>query len=319
VGAIEIWGLRAVLALLDDVWSAFDSGPNLACKFLTLSNAESAPPLPMRRQLKNLIPRRKEQAQPVPAPSKQHLLSMTGLLEWRVETKDGYAAAVRDLLIDTRSWRVPLLVIDPGGPLSPRQLLVPTDIIGQLDDTLKRFVLNTDAATLRIAPRLVPAGDDFAIVGRERLSGEWQTAWERLGGAGPDLVGAPPPAGHVGGESANGIDYGRDLIRFGSLRRYIAQTADEVRLPIRDLLLSVDDWAIGYLDLEVCPDPAKWGHSKSDDASGCLVTGDSIDWINPDGDVFNLAVWASELADAELQPHPLASEGQRPVKILSRI
>ena len=75
------------------------------------------------------------------------LLSSRHVTGWKVQATDGDVGHVADFIVDDRSWGMSYLVVDTGGWIGGRKVLVPAEHIdrtGPFDDTLNVLLARAD-------------------------------------------------------------------------------------------------------------------------------------------------------------------------------
>ena len=163
-------------------------------------------------------------------------------------TGDGVLGTLHDLYVDTRDWRVSWLVLECGGLLSSRRVLIGTDRRVAFDTRARRLVTDLTDYDVETAPD----------AGEVRTVSE-QRAGERAprGGFGPlpgpagddptsegavlaPGAGAPPPS-----EEERHLRSARELIGYALAGR------DEDVGHVRDLLVDTDSPAIAWLAIDV--------------------------------------------------------------------
>ncbi len=76
----------------------------------------------------------------------------SSLIGYEVEASDGHAGRVHDILFDDTTWRLRWLVIDTGGWLSGRRVLIHPSAIGPLDVVDSAFQVKLARQTILDAP-----------------------------------------------------------------------------------------------------------------------------------------------------------------------
>jgi hypothetical protein len=241
----------------------------------------------------------------------QTFLSMNTLFGWRLRTTDGMTAGLQDALLDTESWTVQMLLAEAEAWAPERELLLAPRMVTGYDEGRAEIDLDTDSETLRSSPRMA-AEDGVAGVGDEdALPPSWDAHWRAE--IDPEEAIDPPPAptdeldneiaADLGIETDLSLD---DLMRTETLLECSAETADGVSLTINDLVIDDRDWALAYLDI---------GIGARDGSEQCLVSRQSIDWLNLDAGILHLAVWAQELRSAPAMPSPVAADRRAQVRV----
>ena len=254
----------------------------------------------------------------------QSFLSLNTLFGWRLHTTDGMTAGLQDALLDTDAWTIRLLVGEADAWAPERELLIAPRMVAGYDEVRAELDLDADAETLRSSP-MMATEDGIAGVGdEEALPPDWDAHW-RAEIDPEDVVDPPPPptdqieaevAADLGAETDLSVD---DLLRAETLFGWSAETADGVSLIIHDLVFDDRDWALAYLDLAIAEPSANAGAEAAagQDLSElqCLVSRQSIDWLNRQEETLHLAVWAQELRTAPTMPSPVAFDKRSQVRV----
>jgi hypothetical protein len=242
-------------------------------------------------------------------------LSANTLLECRLRTTDGGTAVLRDFVIDASAWTIAFLAAEVEGWVPDRHvLLLPGDVAG-VDEARSEIELSLDAASLRASPTLA-AGNDLASLDADMAPpAGWESQWAAE--TDPEST-AEAPATAPDPVEPRAMDLGdsAELIRADTLRGYGVETADGVEVRMLDLLIDDADWSLAYLELAVGPNGKGRTADRVRTATRCLVPRRSIDWLNRGGETLHIAVWAEELRNAELIPHPAAPDHGAQVRML---
>jgi len=81
-------------------------------------------------------------------------LRYSELKQWTVKTTDGQERPIADFLLDGQGWRVRYAVIDTGGWLHNRQILISPSAFGTPDPMGRVIPLNATIAQMELSPPL---------------------------------------------------------------------------------------------------------------------------------------------------------------------
>lgn len=251
----------------------------------------------------------------------QSFLSLNTLLGWRLRTRDGATAGLRDALLDVDSWTLRLLSAEAEAWAPERELLLAPRMVSGYDEARAELDLDMDAETLRSSPTMAN-GDGISGIGdEESLPPAWDAHWRAE--IDPEDAVDPPPVPTEELDTEVPADLGvetdlsaNELLRAETLMGWAAETADGVSLTINDLVVDDRDWALTYLDIGISDPGAEGpGGSGRDDPDQCLVSRHAIDWLNHSGETLHLAVWAQELRTAPAVPSPVALDERSHVRV----
>jgi hypothetical protein len=193
------------------------------------------------------------------------MLHKTSSLEKRsIQATDGEIGHVKDLLFDDRRWVVRWLVVDAGGWLSSREVLLPSSHLGAVAADAKSIAVDLTRERVKDSPGI----DTHLPVSRqqeESIYGHygWSPYWGGLagmGGSGGYLV--PPaylmpgvgiPEGLPAAERPKAAERNARLkgdlhLRSASeVRGYRIEATDGDIGHVEDFLVSAEDWAIRYI------------------------------------------------------------------------
>jgi uncharacterized protein YrrD len=228
------------------------------------------------------------------------LHTVKNLSGYELHATDGGIGHVGDLLIDERAWSVRWMLVDTGGWLSGREVLIPPAAIAAIDDR-KRCV------DVRLTREQVEGSPDIALdrpVSRqheETLGAHYGvpvplTAASGWGIAGPEvLIGDPSAAEALG---PDGEPEGDPHLRSArEIIGYHVQATDHGIGHVEDLVVDDGAWAVRY----VVVDTSNWLGGRK-----VLI---SPDWLEraswEDQKVFVAATRAQVEASPEWDPrHP---------------
>src|SRR5271157_1155904 len=82
------------------------------------------------------------------------LLVESALKGYVVEANDGSVGSVHDCLFDQRNWKLRWLVVDTGGWLTGRKVLIHPSAIGQPDIERLRLTVHLTRAQIKASPEI---------------------------------------------------------------------------------------------------------------------------------------------------------------------
>ncbi|WPL16074.1 hypothetical protein Thiowin_01007 [Thiorhodovibrio winogradskyi] len=245
----------------------------------------------------------------------QSYLSLTNLFGWRLRTTDGMTAGLRDALLDTDQWTIRLLAAEAEGWAPARELLIAPRMVVGYDEARAELDLDADAETLLSSPTMATEDGLAGFGDEDALPPDWAAHWRAE--IDPDVVVEPPPAPADEVESEVAADLGAetdlsadDVLRAETLLGWSVETADGVAVTLNDLVFDDRDWALAYLDLSMSGPSTTAGGPSAADPHGseqpCLVSRQSINWLDPAGETLHLTVGARELRASPAMPSPVA-------------
>lgn len=80
------------------------------------------------------------------------LISLSALQHWRIEATDGEVGAIVDVLFDDLGWNVRYLVVETGGWLSSRRVLLPPGLVQRHPGEFGLVRANLDSEQIRSCP-----------------------------------------------------------------------------------------------------------------------------------------------------------------------
>jgi uncharacterized protein YrrD len=176
------------------------------------------------------------------------------ILGYPLAAIDGEIGKIHDCLFDDDRWIIRYLVVDTGGWLSDRQVLISHVAVGKPDTIRKDFPVNLTRTQIEGSPRL----DEDAPVHRQkememvRYYG-WPDYWN------PAFTPGPTAAGTVMVETLENAQ--RDQAHFDPHLRSVREVSgywiharDGDMGRVKDFLFNDDNWLISYLIL----DTHKW-------------------------------------------------------------
>jgi hypothetical protein len=209
------------------------------------------------------------------------LLAASALKNYAVEAQDGTMGTVKDLLFDDRTWQIRWLVIDTGGWLSERKVLVHPSTIGPID--YGRRTVQVALTKLRVQDS--PSLSTDLPVSRQHEADlyshyDWSPVW---GGAlyGPEIAGASfgPPRFFGNKELYDDLGLGNHgdsgdphLRSIAEIDGYHVHATDGDIGHVDNLMIDDGNWGIRYLVLNT----SNWWAGKQVLMSPYAVT--DISW-----------------------------------------
>jgi len=216
------------------------------------------------------------------------LWNASGINGYAIEASDGRLGTISDFLFDDSSWVVRWLVVDTGKWLSGRKVLLPSSVLGDLDQTNKEFSVKVNMQQIEASPDI----STERPVSRQMESNvydhyRWKPYWTSgLYMGGPGYLG-----GYMGGNMAKPplSESRRQLERIDDAQRehddphlrsieavsgYHIHASDGEIGHVEDFLVNDSDWRLHYLVV----DTRNWWPGKK-----ILVSSRSagvIDWTN---------------------------------------
>jgi hypothetical protein len=174
-----------------------------------------------------------------------------------IVAKDGQLGTVSDFLFDDASWLIRWLVVDTGSWLPGRKVLLPSSILGHLDETERQFSVRLTKQQVRESPTT----DTDQPVSRQSESTIYDYyGWSPYWGTGFYMGGygyiPPAIAALSSGKSRNqadnlagaGIGSGDPHLRsVKAITGYHIHASDGEIGHVEDFLVADADWSIHYL------------------------------------------------------------------------
>lgn len=187
--------------------------------------------------------------------------SAKDMRHWKVTARDGAVGKVREIYFDDARWTVRYLVVDAGGWLLGRRVLLPPSVVERLDP---------NGAELRVALTRQQVKDAPPVESDEPVSRQQEAAqYDYYGlpyywaGAGIWGLGAYPPVygglGRAGSEArASGVDEApagqkdgdAHLRSSAEVTGYHIEARDGAIGHLEDLLFDAHDWQIRHAVVE---------------------------------------------------------------------
>jgi hypothetical protein len=183
------------------------------------------------------------------------LLAISSLKGFAIEADDGRIGVVDDFLFDDRTWKLRWMVVDSGGWLTGRKVLIHPSSIGPADYTRNHLVVHLTKAQVQDSPGTLYDQP----VSRQMQDGLYgYYGWDPLWGGGnyPYGLGFPASSSRPYDEGAllegDRAEQGRDgadphLRSVASVAGYHIQATDGPVGHIQDFMLETGNWGIRYL------------------------------------------------------------------------
>ncbi len=179
------------------------------------------------------------------------LRNIKDLKGYQVEAKDGKMGSVHDFLFDDVDWIIRYLVVDTGGWLPGRRVLIVPAALGEPDRDAKVFPVDLTRQQVAESPDI---DTDRPVSRQEELKlytyYAWIPYWSSRGGVHPPPTGAQvePVAGtqaETGGRREN-----NDLRSAREVIGYHILAQDKTAGHVEDFLLEDDSWFIRYVEVD---------------------------------------------------------------------
>jgi uncharacterized protein YrrD len=188
----------------------------------------------------------------------------SGLIGTAVHGTDGSVGNITDLLFDDRYWTIRWVVVDAGGWIADRQVLLPPSQFRGADARGGAFDVELTREQIENCPGL---GRD-APVSRQMERDiyhyyGWTPYWYHLAGAPAGIAPIPPPSGGTAMSADRGGPVREpqgdpDLRSMNEVIGYYVQATDDDIGHVEDFLIDDENWAIRY----VVVDTRNWWPGK---------------------------------------------------------
>ena len=209
------------------------------------------------------------------------LRRVSSLKGYSLQAIDGRLGAVSDLLFDDVTWKTRWIVVDTGGWLTGRTVLIHLSTIGQPDDLHKLLPVNLTMARIQASPSILdhqPVSRQIQanLIGYYGCDPQW--GWSYDGMAYPLM--APPSRSEA--KWSNGYDVeGRvddegdpHLRSVSAVTGYYIHAVDGNIGHVESFLVDDQGWGILYLVV----DTRNWWHGDHVLVAPAAVA--EIDWLN---------------------------------------
>jgi uncharacterized protein YrrD len=179
------------------------------------------------------------------------LLAFSAIRNFSLAATDGDIGKIKEFYFDDHTWRVRYLVVDTGGWLSGRRVLIAPRLLGQVDGVESHIAVNLTRAQVEQSPP-IEAG--------RPLSRQYEEAWHRHYGLqgywlAPEAVAfgampAVPSAAVVGAAAERRMQAGDPHLRSsGEVLGYAIHARDGDLGKLDDLVLDEGEWRIRYISI----------------------------------------------------------------------
>jgi hypothetical protein len=194
---------------------------------------------------------------------------ISALTGYAIEAKDGRLGTVKDCLFDDRTWKIRWLVVDTGGWLSGRKVLLHPSVIGAIDHERGALAVSLTKQQVSDSPDIAtdaPVSRQMQFHLYDYYG--WDPGWGGTGYFGTSLgaIGAPfGGAAYLQGNHRYDAELAVDQLEHGdphlrstnAVRRYHVHArdgsighienflADDAAWDIRYLIVDTRDWWIG--------------------------------------------------------------------------
>jgi uncharacterized protein YrrD len=180
------------------------------------------------------------------------LRSALELRGYRLDATDGEIGHVHDLLFDDRYWTVRYVVVDTGGWLSGRQVLISPASVGEVDADKGQLNVELTRERIENAP---PVGADRPVSRQHEIELTsyfgWPAYWEL--GPVPFAGQAPPSAQPVESETSEQTSADPNLRSVNEVIGYHIRARDEEFGHVEDFVFQADDWSVNLLVIDTRP------------------------------------------------------------------
>jgi hypothetical protein len=216
------------------------------------------------------------------------LLAISSLKGFAIEAKDGSIGTVSDFLFDDRTWKLRWMVVDTGGWLTGRKVLVHPSVIGPLDYRREHLMVQLTKQQLKESPDIL---SDAPVSRQMQDSLYGYYGWDPLWGGSnylgmyPYGMGLSPMSRRpydegavLEADRADGMLGGADLHLRSvyTVMGYHIQATDGSIGHVENLMVETDNWGIRYLVI----DTRNWWPGKRVLLSPYAVK--SISWDDSD-------------------------------------
>jgi sporulation protein YlmC with PRC-barrel domain len=184
---------------------------------------------------------------------------VSALKGYAIEASDGLIGTVSDILVDDETWGLRWLVVDTGGWLPGRKVLLHPSAIGQADHGLRQLPVTLTKVQVEGSPTIFehqPVSRQMELHLYDYY--RWDPGWgDSYFGASPNAIAAPfssPPTfgGPVAGQATEPVpDHGDPHLRsIAVLTGYHIQATDGEIGHVEDFLVDDATWGIRYLIID---------------------------------------------------------------------
>ncbi|OYY91807.1 MAG: hypothetical protein B7Y45_02280 [Sphingomonas sp. 28-66-16] len=182
------------------------------------------------------------------------ILQASKIKGFKIEASDGAIGSITDLLFDDLTWRIRWLVVDTGGWLSGRSVLLPPAVLGHVNHIGHHYAVRLTRQQVKDSPSL----ESHAPVSRQMESGlydyyGWAPYWSTgfyMGGYGyTGGMMEPPGPGFEQAVAEKAVQQAGDpgLRSVHEVTGYHLHASDGEIGHVADFLIEDADWSIHYL------------------------------------------------------------------------
>ena len=187
------------------------------------------------------------------------LLVASALKGYAIEANDGPIGTIQDFLFDDRSWQCRWLVVDTGGWLTDRKVLIHPSAVGVIDHDDRVLPVDLTQVQIKASPDIL----EHAPVSQQIETAQYDYyGWDPLWG--DDLYGATTlgqlngPARYFGGPILSRApasdfrlaDQNPNLRSMAEIKGYHVQAEDGAIGRVENLLIDDDGFGVRYLILD---------------------------------------------------------------------
>jgi sporulation protein YlmC with PRC-barrel domain len=178
------------------------------------------------------------------------LRSLKELVGYKIGATDRDIGRLADVYFDDATMVVRHLVVDTGGWLSVRRVLIPPVSVGEPDWSAQRLPVSLSSKQVEQSP---PGSADLPVSRQQEAAlaeyYQWAPYWVGVGMAAPVVIPVPTSAKtHEEEEEASGDPHLRSL---NEVMGYRIRAASREIGGVDDLIVDTDDWAIRYLVVDI--------------------------------------------------------------------
>ncbi len=179
------------------------------------------------------------------------LWNASNIVGYGIEASDGRIGGVDDFLIDERAWAVRWLVVNAGGWLTDRRVLLPPGALGEPDPAGEIFPVRLTRQQVKESPDIdldapVSRQHEIELARHYQLSPYWIAGYDPVLGVVPPV----PPLLHEAAGAKPGASEPHGDPRLQSMATIVGSYVKAVDGEIghvEELLLDSDDWAVRYI------------------------------------------------------------------------
>jgi hypothetical protein len=237
------------------------------------------------------------------------LRQMEGLKSYSIVATDGKFGKAADLLFDDAEWTVRHVVVDTGGWLTGRSVLIPPHTVESIDDSAREIRVSLTKSQVEHSPSI---DTDLPV------SRQWEDDYYAYYGVpnywtGPYLWGPwiypredehPDLAGIEAEERAQARSrFNPNLRSFNKVNGYRVEATDGGMGDIEDMIMDVDSWSVRYLVVDT---------SKLLPSRNVLLPPEDVDRVSWEDSTVYLEITKQQLKDLPTFKSIEDAEPQKP-------